>query len=496
MPTIDHDRGVLVVRVVYDGPAFSGKTTSLRTLASGFGVAMNTPSETNGRTLFFDWVDYVGGLFEGRQIRCQIVSVPGQPELAARRRLLIDSADAVVLVADTRATALDAALDVLCDLLPQCRNKEPPVGVVVQANKRDTPDSLPREEVQALLDAIAPSSLVETVATVGEGVREAFVFAVRLALDRVRWLADRGEIPEGPPLVDTPEDLLAQLRALGDHRLTEPVSALSDAAPPSRSATLVPHALAPTAEDAPPPEDEKVFRPDPMMPGGFIWPPVDGRSLLYEVARVGIVPRRTEDGDWHASEGAWRCHSAASALFDDADGGRRALIEWARLHATNLRKLSSRRALILAPAGSGRFRLWQLVRVEKSCHDRLAGARDAEPERLAGELRDALAHLLRAREVLHTPALRLPCTLATVGGNVSQDPIYVGIAPAEADALGVEEEGDELLERELGPVVRGLAEHRSDFAQVVALMGRNHETEESASTRFVARLGDFIREGR
>ena len=76
MAVIDDTRGVLVVRIVYDGPALSGKTTSLKALARGVSSQVTTPAESAGRTLFFDWVDYVGGLFDGRQIRCQIVSVP------------------------------------------------------------------------------------------------------------------------------------------------------------------------------------------------------------------------------------------------------------------------------------------------------------------------------------------------------------------------------------------------------------------------------------
>src|SRR5688500_8756428 len=98
MPTIDAARGVLVIRIVYDGPDLSGKTTSLKALARGVSSHVECPEEREGRTLYFDWMEYVGGLFEGRQISCQIVSVPGQRELAHRRRLLLESADAVVCV--------------------------------------------------------------------------------------------------------------------------------------------------------------------------------------------------------------------------------------------------------------------------------------------------------------------------------------------------------------------------------------------------------------
>ena len=95
MALVDPTTDQIVVRIVYDGPALSGKTTSLKALARGVSSSLTTPAETAGRTLYFDWVDYVGGLFDGRQIRCQIVSVPGQRDLAERRRLLLETADAV-----------------------------------------------------------------------------------------------------------------------------------------------------------------------------------------------------------------------------------------------------------------------------------------------------------------------------------------------------------------------------------------------------------------
>jgi signal recognition particle receptor subunit beta len=454
MPTIDHGRGVLVVRVVYDGPACSGKTTTLRALAGGLGVAMTTPVEEAGRTLFFDWVEYVGGLFEGRKIRCQIVSVPGQPELAARRRLLLEDADAVVVVADTRAREIDAAYDIVRDVVPRCRAKEPPVGVVLQANKRDAPDSVPRDIIGAELAIIAPgagapAAIIETVASRGDGVREAFVFAIRLALDRVRWLASRGRLPEAPPLVDRPEDLLEQLRALG---------------PPATAPVM-----APASSRRPPPRtDEVVFVPDPMMPGGFIWPPVEGRTLLHEVARSGLVPALGDDGEWSAARGGWRCHSGAAARFDDADGGRRALIEWARLHASNLSRISSGRALILAEAGGGRFRLWQLVRAEPTCQDRLDVAARASPADLARALCEVALQLLRARELMHGSALEGACSLATVGAD---QPIFVGLMPPPEErprAL----DGGSLLERELAPMLDG-ARARADYREVRHLVGQS-----------------------
>lgn len=514
MPIIDTKRGVLVVRIVYDGPPLSGKTTSLRTLARGLGVEVTTPGEKDGRTLFFDWIDYIGGLFEGRQIRCQIVSVPGQEQLAARRRELLVSADAVVLVADTRRSALPSAFRVLNDLVPYCRSQQPPVGIVLQANKRDAVDSVPRDELQAELGRIAPLAIVETVATAGDGIREAFVFAVRLALDRVR--AFTRNVPEGEPEISTPDDLMERLRALE-------VQSLPPAPPqPSErpralgpSATKQPPAFVATQLDEPREQDEPVtktmpplqvslaaafdqeiallsspraetpdgeivpedpFVPDPMMPGGFIWPPVDGRVLLHEVAELGVVPVRTARGDWWASGRGCLFHSAKSAIFPSADRGRQALIEWARLHATSVRCLSPGRTVVLAAAGGGRFRLWQLIRAEQALRERLATSLALiDPAQVANELLDAAAHLLQARATLHTPELKLPCTLWTVSGDLKTQPRFVGLMPEVGQQAPDEPRGSELVARELTPLFRALVHQRDDVLQVIEALSSTRD---------------------
>ncbi len=213
MPVIDETRGVLVVRIVYDGPALSGKTTSLKALAHGVSSQVTTPAETTGRTLFFDWVDYVGGLFDGRQIRCQIVGVPGQRELSERRKLLMETADAVVLVLDTRQPEWDFSLAWVKGIVPYCRAKDPPVGLVLQANKRDAPDAVPEQAMRSDLNRIAPVALVPSTATTGDGIREAFVLAVRLALDRVRALAGSGRLLTGKPEDDDPSALFARMQS-------------------------------------------------------------------------------------------------------------------------------------------------------------------------------------------------------------------------------------------------------------------------------------------
>ena len=62
MALIDSDAGEIVIRLVYDGPPEAGKTTSLRALAGSLTRPTYSPAEdADGRTLWFDWMEYVGG---------------------------------------------------------------------------------------------------------------------------------------------------------------------------------------------------------------------------------------------------------------------------------------------------------------------------------------------------------------------------------------------------------------------------------------------------
>ena len=95
MPFIAENSGDVVARVVYDGPPEAGKTTNLRVILREIGErragTMTSPLSDGRRTEYFDWLEFSGGFIGERKVRCQLLSVPGQIELAHRRRLLLDS---------------------------------------------------------------------------------------------------------------------------------------------------------------------------------------------------------------------------------------------------------------------------------------------------------------------------------------------------------------------------------------------------------------------
>jgi signal recognition particle receptor subunit beta len=395
MAVLDVDRNAVVIRIVYDGPPHAGKTTSLRALGRSLGRNVEAPSEVAGRTVYFDWMEYTGGLFEGHQIRCQIVSVPGQRHLAARRRALLDTADVVVFVADTGDhAAVDSSVGHVRQMVDILRTLgDPPVGVVVQANKRDLPGAVPRDELRAALgEDFARTALTESIAEAGEGIRETFVLAVRLALDRIRELMAQGLLPHGKPAIDTAEQLLAALER-------QPA-----AAAPGDIASAV-MSVVPVARPR---------LPDARVPSGAIWPPVEGRMVLHEATAGDLALHRLGSGDWLAGIGTgWRLHSAASAAFAEFDDGRQALLAWARLHAAHVELLSPSRCVVLAAAGSDTWRLWQIVKLVPSLHAWLIEAAALD----AGELLDRLAAAAATLGEAHARCAdsRLLPTLDTIG---------------------------------------------------------------------------------
>jgi signal recognition particle receptor subunit beta len=412
---VDQEEQPVVIQVVYDGPPEAGKTTSVRALARSFGREAYTPEEENGRTVYFDWLEHTGGRFEGAPIHCQIASVPGQDRWLERRLYFLDRADVVVFVGDTTHSGWQATVERLGDLRRRLDARPgPPVGVVFQANRRDAHDAVPIGMVREVAsDRIA---VVESVALDGTGVREAFVFAVRLALDRVRVGRQLGV---GAGVARQSEATLGFLRELESTSHFSATSSAGGGAP---------------------------FTPGHDVASGLVWPPVEGRIILREAARERVPAIRTPAGDWAVQlPDGWFCHSSADATFAELDRGRSTLVEWARLHSSAQSLLSRRRCIVLAETGDGAFRLWQVMRHEPSLRNLFFDDfGELDPSSAARLLMVAGRLLTEAKDVCAEASLPLPCTLDTIGVSELDTPVFVGLvphAPRVGEDIGMGAEG-------------------------------------------------------
>ncbi len=466
MAIVDQQTHAIVLGIVYDGPPEAGKTTSLRALARGFGREVYTPEEQHGRTVYFDWLEHTGGRFDGAPIRCQIVTVPGQERWLSRRTHLLARADVVVFVGDTTAGAWTATLQQLRDLCARMDARDgPPVAVVFQANRRDAPDALDIDSVRRQV-ASQRVAVVESVAVEGTGIREAFVFAVRLALDRVREEQRLGLLRESDLKFDG-NDLFAQMQGLESAPFEEPpaapiASAANDSA--SEHASTV----------RPAKSSEQSGLPSQDVPSGLIWPPIEGRILLRD-AMLGVVAERGGDAldPRVANANGYRIRSDAHALFGELEAGRNALIGWARAHASAQPFLSRRRCIVLAALGEGRFRLWQIVRQEASLRDLFVdGCETLIPRHAARQLASASRSLAEAHAVCADRSLTLDCTLDTIGLSDSGEPVYVGDVPAHATAHDAQ--SAEQLARELATLLGDrTASDRAELCNELRLVQRH-----------------------
>ncbi len=386
MATLDPRNDAVVIRVVYDGAPMAGKSTSVRALGRGLGGEVVSPAEVGGRTLYFDWLDYTGGLFEGRRIRCQIISVPGQATLAPRRRRLLETADVIVFVGDSTPAGFAGDRSYLGGLQTVLeRISGPPVGIVFQANKRDHAEAVPLDTIRAMLQELGLRvGVVESIATESSGIREAFVFAVRLALDRVRDLMRTGELTGDRPAVDGPEELLQDLKLQEEgsmdyaaesglvHTRVAELQANSLVANALDEVAQAAMARAPTLHAA---DDEAGSQtadaredipsiPDNRVASGLVWPPVDGRLILLELSQASVALTRAADGAWDGEvPGRWRLHSDAYEVFDELEEGRSVLVRYARIQAVAARDKVASCCIVLGADGHGRHRLWRVERI-------------------------------------------------------------------------------------------------------------------------------------
>ncbi|MEZ5401611.1 MAG: ADP-ribosylation factor-like protein [Bryobacteraceae bacterium] len=198
MAYLDKENGRIVARIIYDGIPEAGKTTNIRQICRAVAASrrgeMESPGSVGPRTEFFDWLDFQGGYVHGYGLRCQVLGVPGQFSLKSRRRHLLKSADAVVLVADSRVESMDSNRHVLKSLRDILSRADPQVPMIVQANWQDAATALSPADLARELELPADVPVVSAQANVGEGVLHAFLLAIRFASDRIQAFITAGTL--------------------------------------------------------------------------------------------------------------------------------------------------------------------------------------------------------------------------------------------------------------------------------------------------------------
>ena len=174
----------ITVKVVYYGPALSGKTTNLQQLheliASKARGKMVTLDTANDRTLYFDFLPIQFGTQNGFSVKIKLFTVPGQVMHKSTRKVVLAGADAVAFIADSQRAGASANAYSWRDMEANLKSNGidfAAIPKVVQFNKRDLEDVKPLADIKKAWGDIPT---FPAVAMRGEGVIETFRELLRL----------------------------------------------------------------------------------------------------------------------------------------------------------------------------------------------------------------------------------------------------------------------------------------------------------------------------
>ena len=177
---LDFQTREITVKLVYYGPALSGKTTNLQAIhhlaspeARGRLMTLETRDD---RTLFFDLLPLTfkqGSL----NVRLKLFTVPGQVMHAATRRLVLQGADGIAFIADSQRTETRNNAVAFADLRKNLADNGLDLStmpLVIQFNKRDLPDVRTDAELDQMA-LLGKEPVYKAIATRGVGVADTFL---------------------------------------------------------------------------------------------------------------------------------------------------------------------------------------------------------------------------------------------------------------------------------------------------------------------------------
>jgi GTPase SAR1 family protein len=190
MPHINYSAKEISFKIVYYGPAMSGKTTNLinihRVLSDDIKGEMIMLDTKDERTLFFDFFPVNLGTIQGFTLKFNMYTVPGQVFYEATRRLVLNGADGIVFVADSQLARLNDNLESWKTLVSNLESYGIDIGqlpVVLQYNKRDLDPKIEIGTIEAAFN-LNGTPVFQSIATEGVGVIETIRNMAQMTIGR------------------------------------------------------------------------------------------------------------------------------------------------------------------------------------------------------------------------------------------------------------------------------------------------------------------------
>lgn len=206
MVQIDFQQREIAIKLVYYGPALSGKTTNLQQIHTRIDERsrgrLMTLDTRDDRTLFFDLLPISFRTSGDLKLKLKLFTVPGQVMHNSTRKIVLQGADGVAFIADSQVAETRANNEAYQNLKGNLKE----LGIdlrtfptVIQFNKRDLPHIRSDKELEEVARN-GPEPVYRACALRGEGVLPTFYGLLRLtwdALDRKFDFAGKFGLPKG-----------------------------------------------------------------------------------------------------------------------------------------------------------------------------------------------------------------------------------------------------------------------------------------------------------
>jgi len=279
MAVLDLQKKEVNAKIVFYGPALSGKTTNIHfihgKLKPEHRGELKTLSTKTYRTLFFDFLPVEVGEVKGLVTRFFLYSVPGQVFYNQIRKEVLREVDGIVFVADSQLKVKQENIDSLKNLeenLAEAGRSLKDIPHILQYNKRDMPEIQNLEDLHRQLNKYnAP--FFEGVASQGAGVLKTLTTISKMVLKKLREQPQLAQKTEGVGpkeayglseefVVMTKEEAERAKVAAPQKPVAPPPSPPKPAPPPqARPAPVAPAAQPRPAPTAPPPKAPPPPRP-------------------------------------------------------------------------------------------------------------------------------------------------------------------------------------------------------------------------------------------
>jgi len=187
----NHENKTLQVKIVYYGPAMSGKTTSIKSLFSYFNKEDSVKSidSSIGRTLFFDF-----GILQFKGIEWSlkflIYSATGQDFYASTRPATLNGVDGLIFVVDSQTEYLEHNIRSWNELKAVFGSEFYNIPTVISLNKCDLLNSETFEKNGFLscidINRFSRISFKKTIAIEGKGVLDSFSEVIRFIFPQLK----------------------------------------------------------------------------------------------------------------------------------------------------------------------------------------------------------------------------------------------------------------------------------------------------------------------